>query len=231
MKLIYVEKIMGITNKIKDMVSSTPKVIDTPDTIKIQPLEERKIVDIIVDKQIRTKYQQGWINKIRKNPITEICIHNTGGGTSANGILYWMMLGERAAEYYKGEALFHYLIDRDKSNIVEVIDPSYWVYHSSSGAHDKETVGIEMVNPSKGNREAPTENQYVLLFNLIFKHLLPTYSTIKSIVSHDHNMQKYSRFVPKGCPGPGFDWVRLEKEFLKNKINFNKKGVGEYEIA
>jgi len=223
--------ITGIIDKMKDMGSRKGVVIDTPDTITIQPLEERKLVDIIVDRQIRTKYQKGWINKKRDTAIKEIVLHSTGGGTSAEGLLYWMMLGERAAEYYKGEALFHYLLDRKNPNIIEIISPEYWVYHSSSRSHDKETIGIEMVNPSKGNREAPTENQYTLLFNLIFKNLIPTYPTITSIVSHDHNMEKYSGLPPKGCPGAGFDWLRLEKEFIKNNIQFSKKGVGEYNIA
>jgi len=223
--------LMGIVDSIKNKVSPVTESKVDPDTIEIQPLAERKTVDIIVDRQIRTKYQQGWINKIRKNDITELVLHSTAGGLSAEGLLKWILSGERSKEYYKGIALFHYLIDRDEPHIVEVIDPSYWVYHSSSGTHDKETIGIEMLNPSKTNRAPVTENQYTLLFNLIFKHLLPTYPTIKSIVSHDHNMQFYSKLTPKGCPGSGFDWTRLEKELTKNNIKFNRKGVGDYEVT
>lgn len=105
------------------------------------------------------------------------------------------------------------------------------MWHSTSGDHDQETIGIEHVNPSMTNRLSLTENQYDLSFNLIFNHLLPQYPTIKRIVSHDYNAWKYSGRGPKPCPGPGFDWVHLEKEFLKYKLKFNKIGVGAYEIA
>ena len=222
---------MSILNNIKDLYSKKTIKIEPPDTITVQPLEERKTVDIIVDRQIRTKYQAGWINKVRTNPITEIVLHGTAGGMSAEGLLLWILSGERAKEYYKGIALFHYIIDRIEPNIVEVIDPSYWVYHSSSGIHDKETIGIEMVNPSKTNREPFTENQYTMVFNLIFKHLLPTYPFINKIVSHDYNMKTFSDLPPKGCPGVGFDWTRLEKELTKNNKKFSKIEAGAYLLA
>jgi hypothetical protein len=222
---------MSILSNIKNLYSKNPVQIEPPDTITVQPLEERKTVDIIVDRQIRTKYQAGWINKVRTNPITEIVLHGTAGGISAEGLLLWILSGERAKEYYKGIALFHYIIDRIEPNIVEVIDPSYWVYHSSSGIHDKETIGIEMVNPSKTNREPFTENQYTMMFNLIFKHLLPTYPFINKIVSHDYNMKTFSGLPPKGCPGVGFDWTRLEKELTKNNKKFSKIEAGAYLLA
>ncbi|HRZ18959.1 MAG TPA: N-acetylmuramoyl-L-alanine amidase [Methanofastidiosum sp.] len=201
-----------------------------PEPIVVEPLIKRKKVNIIIDKQVRTKYQSGWIKKVRKKPITEIVIHGTAGGTTAEGMLLWMLQGERAEEYYKGEALFHYLIDRDQPNIVEVLDTAYYVYHSSSGKHDLETIGIECINPSKTNREPLTENQYKILFNLIFNHLLPNFPTIKSIVSHDYNMYAYSKIPPKGCPGSGFDWTRLESELENNDFKFNKITTGAYEI-
>jgi len=222
---------MRTLDSIKNLYAQKGSQVQPPDTITVQPLEERKTVDIIIDRQVRTKYQAGWIHKVRTNPITEIVLHGTAGGMSAEGLLLWILSGERAKEYYKGIALFHYIIDRTESNIVEVIDPSYWTYHSSSGVHDKETIGVEMVNPSKTNREPFTDNQYKLVFNLIFKHLLPTYSTIDKIVSHDHNMKVYSGMPPKGCPGSGFDWTLLEKELTKNGKKFTKIETGAYQLA
>lgn len=222
---------MNIIGNIKNIYTKKDIKIEPPDTINVQPLEERKTVDIIIDRQIRTKYQTGWIKKVRNNPITEIVLHGTAGGLSAEGLLLWILSGERAKEYYQGIALFHYIIDRTASNIVEIIDPSYYVYHSSSGAHDKETIGIEMVNPSKTNRELFTESQYTLIFNLIFKHLLPTYPSVKKIVSHDFNMKTFSGLPPKGCPGVGFDWIRLEKELIKNNKKFTKIETGAYQLA
>jgi len=221
-----------IVSKVKNI--NKPSDVNTPPAFPtdiVQPLEDRKKVDIIIDKQIRMKYQQGWIKKVRKGNITEVVCHATAGSTSAHGIMSWVMGGERAALYNKGIGLFHYLVDRDEPNIVEIIDPTFWVWHSTSGDHDQETIGIEHVNPSMTNRLPLTENQYELSFNLIFNHLLPQYPTIKRIVSHDYNAWKYSGIGPKPCPGPGFDWVRLEKEFLKYKLKFNKIGVGAYEIA
>jgi len=222
---------MQFINNIKELCHKNETDIEPPDTIEVQPLEERKTVDIIVDRQVRTKYQRGWIRKIRKLPISEIVIHSTAGGKTAEGILRWMMGGQRAREYYKGIALFHYLIDREGGdNIVEIIDPSYWVWHSGSGNHDKKTIGIEIVNPSKTNREPCTEEQYTLLFNLIFKHLIPAYPTINQIVSHDYNRITYSRKPPKGCPGSGFDWSRLEREIVINKMKYNKLGAGALQL-
>ena len=222
---------MSIISNIKNIYSKKSIQIEPPETISVQPLVERKTVDIIIDRQIRTKYQAGWIDKIRTNPITEIVLHGTAGGTTAEGLLLWMLSGERAKEYYKGIALFHYAIDRDEPHIVEIIDPSYWVYHSSSGSHDKETIGIELVNPSKTNRAEYTDNQYEMVFNLVFKHLLQTYPSINKIVSHDYNMKTFSGLPPKGCPGTGFDWTLLEKKLTSNNKKFTKIETGSYQLA
>jgi len=213
---------MKIIDKITKCLAKRKVEVAPPEVIEVQPLIERKKLDIIVDKQVRTKYQKGWIKKIREIPIDEIVIHGTAGGNSAESLLLWMLNGQRAKEYYKGIALFHYLIDRADSNIVEVLDPSYWVYHSSSGKLDRKTIGIELINPSKTNREPYTEEQYTLLFDLIFKHLLPTYPTITQIVSHDYNILTYSGKPPKGCPGAGFDWSLLEKEIVINNRKYHK---------
>lgn len=179
-------------------------------------------VSIVIDKQIREKYRAGWINKYRKKDIDEIVIHGTAGGTSIDGLLSWMFGGERAKEYNQGIALFHYGIGQD-GRIVEVLDPAYWVYHSSSGWHDKKTVGIELMNPDKANALPYTDAQYKALFELIFDHLVPLYPSITRIVSHNFNQQKYSGYG-KQCPGQGFDWNKLVAEFKRRKIDVEVTG-------
>jgi len=174
---------------------------------------------ITQDLNVREKYKSGWENKLRTHDITEIVIHATAGSTTAEGILLWMMDDEKAHDYYQGIGLFHYLIDRDQENIIEVIDPNYWTWHSSCRSHDEYTIGIELVNPSKTNRLPFTDIQYNSLFNLIFNKLLINYPTIKSIVSHDFNAHTYSNLLPKPCPG-SFDWKKLEDELTKHNISF-----------
>lgn len=180
--------------------------------------EEESSINITVNKKIRTKYKKGWIRKIRKKAITEITIHGTGGGTTMFGFLKWMYNGERASNYYKGISLFHYIIDK-QGNIVEVIDPNYWVYHSTSGGHAKREIGIELLNSSKSNRNKYTEEQYKSLIDLI-EYLSNLYPSIKQITSHRYNIWRYNRKstarkYDKACPGKGFDWNVLKKYFGK----------------
>jgi hypothetical protein len=179
---------------------------------------------------VREKYKSGWENKIREKDISEIVIHATAGGTTANGVLLWMLNGEKYHDYIQGIGLFHYIIDRDISNIIEVLDPNYWCWHSSSSSHDHNTIGIELVNPSKTNRLSFTEIQYQSLFDLIFDKLLIDYPTIKSIVSHDFNAWKYSKRPPKPCPG-AFDWKKLEAELMIRNILYTNDSPQSYQLT
>ncbi len=148
--------------------------------------------------------------------ITEIVVHGTGGGQSAPAILKWMENGERSVQYRKGVALFHYEIDRN-GDIYQVIPPSYWVYHSSCGKHDKCTVGIELVNPKVENLGGYTDKQYESLIEFFKDHISDYFVNVKSIVSHGYNKQKYSGKY-KNCPGQEFDWDRLARALNLNKI-------------
>lgn len=181
----------------------------------------KNIIKIKLNISIRTKYEKGWINKLREKQPTEIVIHGTGGG-SKKGIIKWMLNPGKWKEerYNKGIGLFHYLIGRDGS-ITEIINPNYWVYHSTSGSHDKKTIGIELVNPSKTNKRKYTEKQYIALIDLIKNNLMMKYR-IDTIVSHKFNIWKYNknaRKYDKECPG-NFNWNRLNKEIEKCEINF-----------
>ena len=195
-------------------------------------------VPITIDKTVRTKYKSGWINKVRKTPITEVVIHGTAGGETVAGLLNWMYQYGRQVEYYKGIALFHYLIGRGLKGekdglIVEVIDPEYFVYHSSSSSNDKSTIGIELLNTSKSNRNPYTDGQYESLFCLIFDHLMNLYP-ISRITSHRYNIWRWNpksiaQKYDKDCPG-NFDWERLDDELLERGYAFKKDGNLRYDI-
>ena len=172
-------------------------------------------MNITINNTIRRKFMAGFV---RSSDPNEIVIHGTGGGASASVMIDWMLSGERVKEYVRGIALYHYLIDFS-GEVIEIISPDNWVYHSSSGAHDKLTIGIEMMNKSTNNENEYTDRQYTALFGLI-DELMKKYS-IKSIVGHGYNGKKYSN-LDKNCPG-NFDWQKLGK-------HLSDKGVRtEYE--
>lgn len=167
-------------------------------------------MEIKINNTIRNKYTKGLI---RPSDPDEIVIHGTGGGASASVLINWMLSGERAKEYTRGIALFHYLIDYT-GEVFEIINPNYWVYHSSAGLHDKTTIGIEMMNHSPQNAGEFTDGQYTALFNLI--DLLMKKYEIKSIVGHGYNKLKYSG-SDKNCPG-NFDWEKLGAHLANKDI-------------
>lgn len=170
---------------------------------------------IVKNLSIREKYSQGFT---RSAPPTEIIIHGTGGGSSPAGIIKWMEGGERASQYRRGIAIFHYLVGRDGS-ITEIIDPGKWVYHSSSGRHDERTVGIENINPDPGNHGEYTTPQYVSLLELI-DYLMGMYP-IRTIAGHGETAVRYSGpQAKKNCPGEGFDWQTLADHLVGNGLQF-----------
>jgi|WetSurMetagenome_2_1015567.scaffolds.fasta_scaffold02376_16 N-acetyl-anhydromuramyl-L-alanine amidase AmpD len=171
---------------------------------------------IIKITSIRQKYFEGFK---RLNAPSEVVIHGTGGGSTAQGMIDWMLSGEREEEYKKGIALFHYLNDRD-GKIYEIIDPDNWVYHSSSGRHDAVTIGIEHLKPDALNKTALTEEQYDSTVEfLVF--LINKYP-ITSIIGHVMNTIKYSgpKYVKVPCPGE-FDWIKLQLLLKNAGYNFH----------
>ena len=155
--------------------------------------------------------------------ISEIVIHGTGGGVNAVSLLRWMITGGRAEEYKKGIGLFHYLIDRD-GEIYKLYNLEKWMYHSSSGQHDKCTVGIELMNPSANNQVEYTAEQYKSLAEIIeaINKLVP----IKTIAGHGYNKQKYSGSY-KVCPGR-FDWFNFGEMLDKKGMSFTASGEALY---
>jgi len=213
----------------KSVIKFATKVEERKDLGFVTPPTVEDI-GITVNKTIRTKYSKGWQDKKRtdalgkKIPISEVVIHGTGGGNTIEGILQWMYDGEFAANYVKGIGLFHYLIG-NKGDIVEIIDPEYWTYHSTSGYNDRRTIGIELFNSSKSNRDPYTKEQYESLFKLIFKYLIPLYPTITNITSHRANILTYNNGKGlKQCPGPEFSWEKLDSELKSQGYTFETKG-------
>jgi hypothetical protein len=167
---------------------------------------------IVTNTEIRDKFNIGFIRQVQ--PI-EIVIHGTGGGASADALINWMLTGERGKDYKKCVGLFHYLNDFD-GTITEIISPDRWVYHSTSGAHDALTIGIENMNSSPSNVNPYTDEQYKSLFALIDK-LMSDYP-IKSIVGHGWNQLHYSN-SDKKCPG-NFDWEILGEHLASKGITY-----------
>lgn len=177
-----------------------------------------ELIRIIEDDRIEKQYCKGFE---RNTSVKEIVIHATAGG---GDVIDWMSKGGymgvdsqgnkmyRANDYKKGIGLFHYNIKKDGS-ITQVINPDFWVYHSSSGAHDVETIGIEMTKDSPKNADIITKEQLDSLQYLIV-YLKTRFPSITTLASHDYNAKKYSNRGPKPCPGT-FDWQQLVKYNLK----------------
>ena len=170
-------------------------------------------MDINIDTRVRDKWHEGFD---RERDVTTIVLHGTGGGSSTEGLIKWMLGGERGKSYERGIALFHYLLGRD-GEIIELIDPEYWVYHSSSGRQDKRTIGIGLMNPHPTNEDEYTQEQYESLFWLMFDVLFKSFP-ISAIVSHNRMKEKFSN-GSKDCPN-NFEWESLEVELEMRNIAY-----------
>lgn len=205
--------------------------------------EKDKYNPIIIDKRVREKYKgfiKSWDKKKRKKDPTEITIHGTAGTTTIEGLLNWMFTTKeqkRVKNYKKAVGLFHYLVGgwvkKDKK-IAEVIPTDNWCYHSTSGWNDKKTIGVELINHSRTNRNAYKKDQYELLFWLIFDYLMVKYPSITKISSHRYNIwrwnsQRTAKKYDKNCPG-NFDWNKLDEELRKRGYSFSTDGNLRYDI-
>lgn len=84
-------------------------------------------MNYLIDEHFRKNVHPGF-ERNKAEPVDTIVVHATMGG----GTYGWMKQGHRDEEYKKGVGLFHFLIERS-GRIVEIISPTRWVYHSSSG--------------------------------------------------------------------------------------------------
>jgi len=177
---------------------------------------------IKIDERVRNKYHKGFSRSLKF--VNEIVVHQTGGGNNASSLLSWMLKSGRKG-YSRGVALFHYIVDIDGS-VIEIINPDNWVYHSSSGRHDKRTIGVEIMCSDRQNAKEPSDKQYFAL-NKLFLHLSEKYS-ISRIVGHGYNKEKYSKSY-KYCPG-NFDWFRIEKFLVDNEFEFDYEDECYFDI-
>lgn len=156
---------------------------------------------------IREMYHSGFPRELSE--AKEVTIHGTGGGANAAAIMRWMKdLAQpwESDRWKRGVALYHFLIDRT-GDVYQFIDLDRWVYHSSSGIHDKTTIGIELMNPVANNMGAYTVQQYEALNELIGNIIRPL-CPIERISSHQYNYRNYSG-GDKSCPGPHFNWDKV----------------------
>lgn len=177
---------------------------------------------IVQDYSVTQKWHDGWKRPLSR--ITEVVIHHTAGTGNIETLKKWMLGGERKDQYVKGISLFHFAVDRD-GKIWKAGPISRWWYHSCSGKHDMYTVGIEHIHKSGPFTDAQYDSLFWILFEYM-PHFCPSYNRI---VSHDYNYNTYSN-NKKGCPGPDFDWDRLENEMKKRNITFDTHGFDEYTI-
>ena len=185
---------------------------------------------MLVNHKLYNKYKSAIVSR-REDQINEIVIHGTAGGGSADDLIKWMLSGERSAEYEKGEALFHYLIDFD-GTITNLIPDLGVVYHSSAGKHDRYTIGIELMNTEKDNSGEYTDDQYESL--KVLTYTLLSLFPITSITGHERNAQIYSNIISKKVPCPGnFEWNRIDNWLNANNMFYRKNEEGDkfYEIA
>jgi len=149
-------------------------------------------MEILIDNIIRKRYMSGFTRS--KKPFI-IVLHATAGGNT----LEWMrsMNNERASNYRKGIGLFHYLI-QSNGQIVEIINPSKWVYHAHAGQKDSESIGIEIEKFDPTNMIDATSKQYTSLIYLINK--LKKDYPITRIESHRYRARKYSGYNKWQCP-------------------------------
>ncbi len=174
------------------------------------------------DYSVVEKWHSGWKRSLED--ITEVVIHHTDGTGTIDSLRKWMLEGERKEQYTKGISLFHFAIGKD--GLIWKAGPiSRWWYHSCSGQHDRFTIGIENIHKSGEF----SEEQYSNLFWLLFEYMPHFCTSYYRIVSHDYNFQTYSN-RKKGCPGPDFDWSRLEDEMKRRNIIFEKHKPEEYTI-
>lgn len=175
-------------------------------------------MNIYKNKEFRTKYHSGFFRE--RSDVHTIVIHGTGGGDTLN----WMISGGdgREDKYRAGIGFTQYIIER-AGRIVELIDPDNWSAHSSSYIRpgynaDIHTIGIELEN-NIGNTGTYTEAQYNALIWLIFDHLLFIYP-LRHINSHDERQKLFSG-SGKVCPGPKFEWKRIQNEIERRGLSID----------
>lgn len=147
--------------------------------------------------------------------IRYIIIHGTGM-KSADMALSWLCNPE-------SKVSCHYFID-DKGNVTQLVEDSDVAWHAgvSQWKDDRSlnytSIGIELFNPSAGNRYPYSEAQYKSLLYLL-KLLMEKYSIPK------RNILGHSDIAPmrKNDPGVYFNWDLINKKLCSEEYFVEKK--------
>ena len=180
---------------------------------------------ILQEDKIRLKYPNAFIRDL--SLVSEVVYHSTAGFSDYEKFIEWVLSGERDREYQNNIGLFHFVIEPN-GGIHQIFDYKNWFYHSSSGKHDRRTIGIECMNPSPQNDVELTNEQYASLIDLTFNEIFSKFK-ISYIVGHSMNGLIYSNVYKNTpyCPGKVFKWSLIENELLSRKINYVKYLKGE----
>jgi len=140
-------------------------------------------------------------------------------------------IGSSLNKFLSGDENAHYIIDRD-GFVVKLVHERDEASHAGTGAQwdglkplNAYSVGIEIVNESGPVAEAQMKSLIALLKALREKYKIPK----SYVVGHCEvrGLEKHGTIVSNeriDCPGPEFDWQRLEREGLANGL-YTPKGV------
>lgn len=174
-----------------------------------------------IDTRIRDIYHSGFGRN--DSGVTHLIIHGTAGGSKAEDCIRWMLNGGdigngkfRKDQYKRGIALFQYMIDRS-GEIIELINPHNYVYHSSTGSFDMKTIGVELINPDRNNGGKYTDEQYNALMAL-YKFLKERFAEMKTIQGHG-SIKMEKTMSGKVCPGLGFDWASFRGLLMDSRFS------------
>ncbi len=170
--------------------------------------------DIKIDTAIRSKYHAGFPRTTQPDTLV---IHASAGPNP----VVWVRdaakyKNPREHLYYKGIALFNYDIEMDSGEIIEVIDPANFVHANNAGKAEERCISIEMEHLT--NNETPFQDiQYDSLFKLC--NVLIGMFGITRVASHNFIKKTYTNKT-KVCPGPGFDWNRVQSYLDSRQLNY-----------
>jgi len=140
-------------------------------------------------------------------------------------------IGSSLNKFLSGDENAHYIIDRD-GFVVKLVHERDEASHAGTGAQwdglkplNAYSVGIEIVNESGPVAEAQMKSLIALLKALREKYKIPK----SYVVGHCEvrGLEKHGTIVSNeriDCPGPEFDWQRLEREGLANSL-YTPRGV------
>ena len=155
----------------------------------------------------------------KRNHISEIIIHATGGPSCIKGKVVFSDPGTlaRMTRFFRNSrrVSIHYIIGRN-GKIVKGLDERRIAIHARG--HNRQSIGIELINEGDGRVPFP-EAQMAALVALVHDIRNRYRITLDRILRHsdvDHTTfwcggKKIRR---KQDPGPAFDWKRFQFELL-----------------